>query len=509
MSGVEVLFPESEQLVSITDTRGVITYANEEFCKIAGYSEYELIGQPHNIVRHPDMPKVAFGDLWEKLKRGDSWRGLVKNRCKNGDYYWVDAFVTPLYEGGVVTGYQSVRCKPSQAQKDQAQALYDAVNQEKSLTDFHANRPLKLSLAGVVTLLTAVLLYWQTGALSLAFLPFLLVAILVVIFSEEFIRLPKYVAESKALYDSPTRLIISGKGSVGIIDYPRQILSAKIRTVLGRGNDSGRKLKRVAEQLQTSTGEAFARIMEQSGHFDQLAAAITQMSGSFEEVNHNTANAYEKVREVQATCDDAIEIVNSSQTKISTLAGEVDNAASTAHKLVSDADEISTVMAEIEGIADQTNLLALNAAIEAARAGEQGRGFAVVADEVRTLASRTQGATEQIRGSVKELQATLTSWSNLMLVSKDNAEQCNSESVQAKQAMDKVIHMMHELDNVTSQIAASTEEQSVVTEQLKESVQTITDSSHRSNEIVRQVEQNSIDVFSNVEDIEELTTTFN
>ncbi|REL30678.1 methyl-accepting chemotaxis protein [Thalassotalea euphylliae] len=509
MSGVEVLFPESEQLVSITDTRGVITYANEEFCKIAGYSEDELIGQPHNIVRHPDMPKVAFGDLWEKLKRGDSWRGLVKNRCKNGDYYWVDAFVTPLYEGGVVTGYQSVRCKPSQARKDQAQALYDAVNQEKSLTDFHANRPLKLSLAGVATLFTAVLLYWQTGALSLAFLPFLLVAILVVIFSEEFISLPRYVAESKALYDSPTRLIISGKGSLGIIDYPRQILSAKIRTVLGRGNDSGRKLKRVAEQLQTSTGEAFARIMEQSGHFDQLAAAITQMSGSFEEVNQNTANAYEKVREVQATCDDAIEIVNSSQTKISTLAGEVDNAASTAHKLVNDADEISTVMAEIEGIADQTNLLALNAAIEAARAGEQGRGFAVVADEVRTLASRTQGATEQIRGSVKELQATLTSWSNLMLVSKDNAEQCNSESVQAKQAMDNVISMMHELDDVTSQIAASTEEQSVVTEQLRESVQTITDSSHRSNEIVRQVEQNSIDVFSNVEDIEELTTTFN
>ena len=508
MSGVEVLFPESEQLVSITDTRGVITYANEEFCHIAGYDQAELIGQPHNIVRHPDMPKAAFGDLWEKLKRGDSWRGLVKNRCKNGDFYWVDAFVTPLYKDGVVTGYQSVRCKPSQAQKDQAQALYDAINQKKSLTDFHANRTLKLSLAGIVTALIAAVVFWQTGSFGLTFLPFLLVALLIAIFSEEFIRLPSYVAQSKALYDSPTRLIISGKGTLGIIDYPRQVLSAKIRTVLGRGNDSGRKLKRVAEQMQTSTGKAFTQITEQASHFDQLAAAITQMSGSFDEVNNNTANAYEKVRVVHATCNDAIEIVNSSQIKISTLAGEVDNAASTAQKLVNDADEISTVMAEIEGIADQTNLLALNAAIEAARAGEQGRGFAVVADEVRTLASRTQGATEQIRGSVQELQATLTSWSDLMLASKDNAEQCNLESVQAKQAMDNVINMMHELDNVTSQITAATEEQSVVTEQLRESVRSISESSHRSNEMIKEVEQHSIDVFRNVEDIEELTRTF-
>ena len=93
----EVTFSPSEQLVSVTDTQGVILYANDDFCRIAGYSQQELEGEHHNIVRHPDMPKAAFADLWQKLKRGDSWRGMVKNRCKDGRYYWVDAYVTPLY----------------------------------------------------------------------------------------------------------------------------------------------------------------------------------------------------------------------------------------------------------------------------------------------------------------------------------------------------------------------------------------------------------------------------
>lgn len=101
ISNNERAFAESEQLVSTTDLDGRITYANNEFCEVSGYTLDELVGQHHNIVRHPNMPKAAFGDLWDKLKRGDSWRGMVKNLCKNGDFYWVDAYVTPLYENGI------------------------------------------------------------------------------------------------------------------------------------------------------------------------------------------------------------------------------------------------------------------------------------------------------------------------------------------------------------------------------------------------------------------------
>ena len=120
----EVEFPADVQLVSTTDLRGVITYANPAFCRIAGYHVDELVGHNHNLVRHPDMPKAAFADLWDRLKEGNPWRGMVKNRCKDGRYYWVDAYVTPIYEHGKISGYQSVRCKPDPQLKQAADRAF-------------------------------------------------------------------------------------------------------------------------------------------------------------------------------------------------------------------------------------------------------------------------------------------------------------------------------------------------------------------------------------------------
>jgi PAS domain S-box-containing protein len=115
---------EDQSLISRTDTRGIITYANEDFIEISGYDEAELIGSPHNMVRHPDMPVEAFADLWSTLKNGESWTGMVKNRRKNGDHYWVLANATPIKENGIITGYTSVRTAPSQEQIAQASKAY-------------------------------------------------------------------------------------------------------------------------------------------------------------------------------------------------------------------------------------------------------------------------------------------------------------------------------------------------------------------------------------------------
>ena len=113
-----------KSIVSKTDLKGLITYVNPYFMEVSGFTEDELIGAPQNIVRHPDMPVEAFGDMWRVLKSGLPWTGLVKNRCKNGDYYWVLANVTPIIERGQIVGYMSVRSKPSHEVVAATAALY-------------------------------------------------------------------------------------------------------------------------------------------------------------------------------------------------------------------------------------------------------------------------------------------------------------------------------------------------------------------------------------------------
>ena len=125
-------FGPEERLISVTDTRGIIVDCNEAFVAVSGYSKEELLGQPHNLVRHPDMPAAAYETMWRYLKQGKNWMGLVKNRCKNGDYYWVDAYVMPIFEKGQIVGYESVRCAPKEQDVTRAEQLYQHINQGKA-----------------------------------------------------------------------------------------------------------------------------------------------------------------------------------------------------------------------------------------------------------------------------------------------------------------------------------------------------------------------------------------
>lgn len=124
----EYVLADDDALVSTTDLKGKITYANASFIAASGFAEDELIGQPHNLVRHPDMPPAAFGDLWQTIKSGRTWTAAVKNRRKDGGFYWVRANVTPMLENGRIIGFMSVRTKPAAADVAGAQALYAAMN---------------------------------------------------------------------------------------------------------------------------------------------------------------------------------------------------------------------------------------------------------------------------------------------------------------------------------------------------------------------------------------------
>ena len=132
VTNIEIQLDEHTLIVSKTDLKGQITYINKDFLDISGFTEAELIGQPHNIVRHPEMPVEAFADLWQDLKDGRPWTGMVKNRCKNGDYYWVLATATPMRENGQVVGYMSVRRKPTRQQVDAADSAYRLFREKKA-----------------------------------------------------------------------------------------------------------------------------------------------------------------------------------------------------------------------------------------------------------------------------------------------------------------------------------------------------------------------------------------
>ena len=124
---------EGRAIVSETDLKGIITYANRKFCEISGYTKEELIGQPHNIIRHPDMPQKAFETMWNSIKQGNIWSGLVKNLRKDGRYYWVETTITPVQdETGVIVKYAAARKPASETAIKEAEALYAKMRDAES-----------------------------------------------------------------------------------------------------------------------------------------------------------------------------------------------------------------------------------------------------------------------------------------------------------------------------------------------------------------------------------------
>ncbi|KXI27048.1 methyl-accepting chemotaxis protein [Paraglaciecola hydrolytica] len=499
----EIRFKQGEELVSVTDTKGVLTYANPRFCQIAGYTEQELVGQHHNIVRHPDMPKAAFADLWAKLKAKQAWRGAVKNRCKDGRYYWVDAFVTPVYEKGELTGYQSVRTVLKPEFRENAEKLYAKLNSSSA-----PNNVLKVK-NGIKDILFIILgLGLATACLFYPLIAFVLIALPYVIFNSELLKLRRYFFSQQASYDSVSRLVYSGDDVSSIADYIKKMDEGRIKTILGRVIDGTNVLSAGVALLKSSSNEAKKGVEREAHELHQVVTAIEEMVASIGEVATNTEDTSKKVESVHQDCRIATDSMTRTMDKVSDLANEVAKSASAATELASEAERIGTVMQEIQGIADQTNLLALNAAIEAARAGEQGRGFAVVADEVRALSSRTHKATEQIQSSINEIQSTLLSWSKTMNKGKDAAQDCVKETSQTRDLVFKVYDEVSMISDLAAQISTASEEQSMVSQEISRNITNINDASKKNLEQANIVENESNNIEKRAKSLASLGLTF-
>lgn len=482
VTGRNLEFPPDSNILSTTDTQSRITYVNPDFIKISGFTEVELLGQSHNIVRHPDMPPAAFEHMWATLKAGRSWMGLVKNRCKNGDHYWVSAYVTPIRKNGQTAEYQSVRTKPDPVQVQAAEQLYTQLRAgKKTLT-----RRLPLGLGTKLSLLVSlIIVLGLSGAATMFSLPLsgaLLAAGLCSGVSSICIAvllrpLNELVKKARSVAENPlSQLLYSGRlDEFGQIDFALRMGQAETGAVIGRIGDAANQLGNYTDSLVKQVDDSNALTAEQQAETDQIATAINQMAASVQEVASNAQNAANVAEKADNETRAGQQLVAHTSESISELEDEVQQATQVIHELEIRSNEISTVLDVIRGIAEQTNLLALNAAIEAARAGEQGRGFAVVADEVRSLAGRTQQSTTDIQQMISVLQEGARSAVSVMEKSRKQAQSSVSHAQHAASALAGIGQRVNEITEMNTQIAAAVEQQGAVSENINRSISSIRD----------------------------------
>ncbi|MDY6978523.1 MAG: PAS domain-containing methyl-accepting chemotaxis protein, partial [Pseudomonadota bacterium] len=477
VTNVEKEYSADLRIITTTDHKGIITHANDGFVEVSGFSREELEGANHNVVRHPDMPEAAFADLWETIQAGKQWMGIVKNRCKNGDHYWVQAHVTPVYHHGEVSGYQSVRILPKREWIDRAERVYERLNAGKQPFSW----VMKMACAARRTgkyLLILLPLVIAAGLLGQLAWPYLLGGALVSVPVATLLSyvegriLKKRAHLAREVFDNPlAQWIFTGRLSgVGVYELGLITQEAMLRTILGTVEDSAINLGDVASDNASVVEQTREGVQRQRDEIDQVATAMNEMAATVQEVAQNTQSAMNAANEATEQAQAGALTVTEAIGVIENLSASVKQAQQVIQKLSEDSTSIGGVLEVITGIAEQTNLLALNAAIEAARAGEQGRGFAVVADEVRTLAQRTQDSTKEIHQIVERIQGGVQHVVNEMGEVTEKAELGVAQVEESAISLSEISGAVASINDMNTQIASAAEEQSAVAEEVNRNI---------------------------------------
>ncbi|WP_051050837.1 PAS domain-containing methyl-accepting chemotaxis protein [Winslowiella toletana] len=476
------MLADDTTLMTTTDASGNITYANMSFVEVSGYAQHEIEGQPHNLVRHADMPKQAFADMWATIRQGLPWSGLVKNRRKNGDYYWVRANVVPLIRDSKIIGYMSVRIKPSREEVNSAEQLYQQM-QRSELRSWRLHQGILLRrgpLASLSALKTMPLrwrirsasagfwllslLSWLTagvagGALALSAGLSLLATMVICGWLEWQISRPMEKACRMAL-----NVATGANSQVAGFDRVDEV-GMTLRAVSQQGlmfrwlvNDVRAQIMAVhqaSDALSQGSEKIASRTEQTAVSVQQTAAAMEQMTRAVEKNTDNTDKANSFSSTVNQAALEGREAVLS-------VVGTMD-------KIAESSTQIATMISLIDSIAFQTNILALNAAVEAARAGEQGKGFAVVAGEVRSLANRSAQAASEIRQLIKA--STL------------NVQDGASQVREAGEAITEMVEKVQSVKALLNQISMATHEQGTGLSEVGKAVEVLDQNTRQNAEL--------------------------
>ena len=478
VTGVETELLDDQYLISKTDLKGRIVYANPAFVDVSGFSREELIGQPHNIVRHPDMPPAVFADLWHTLKHGRSWVGVVKNRRKDGGFYWVLANASPIMENGELTGFASVRVRADARQIQEAEQFYQELREgrargrtvrEGRIVARSWRRPwTALSFLAGPTLLAAFLrkgllnigvtggviamiLNTEMPAQSMAVLATALGAGTLLILSCQAVlmrrvlgsfRTATHVAQQIAAGNLTVDTRCAAVQTLEKLGLSLDLMRKSLVSISTDVDHSSRDSQIVAQELSENSALLEARTHEQAASMQQTTASMSSFGQTVLQTAENAKASHSlasRSADIAARGNDAVQQVTASMQRI-----------------LESSRRIGNIVTLIDNIAFQTNILSINASIESARAGEAGKGFAVVASAVRSLAQQAAAAADEIKQLIQDTSALTAEGA--------------AHAEHAGQTMEEILKSVSEVSLLMGEISAATSEQSVGLSQLTQAL---------------------------------------